>query len=90
MATEIMHRIVENLKQDNARLEKELKEMTAKRDKWCEKAVAMMHINTYTMEVMQRKLGIRGGAIIYDYNNTTRLECPKCHGMSRINEVGEA
>lgn len=55
MATEIMHRIVENLKQDNARLEKELKEMTAKRDEWREKAEAMMHINTYTMEVMQRK-----------------------------------
>ena len=24
---------------------------------------------------------------VYDWNNTTRLECPKCHGMSRINEI---
>ena len=52
---EIIDRIINNLKQGNARLEKELKEMTAKRDEWREKAEAMMHINTYTMEVMQRK-----------------------------------
>jgi Zn finger protein HypA/HybF involved in hydrogenase expression len=26
---------------------------------------------------------------VYEYNETTRLECPNCHGMSRINEVSE-
>lgn len=24
---------------------------------------------------------------VFDVNNTTRLECPACHGMSRINEI---
>lgn len=24
---------------------------------------------------------------VFDWNNTTRLECPSCHGMSRINEI---
>lgn len=26
---------------------------------------------------------------VYDENNATRLECPNCHGMSRINEMRE-
>ena len=26
---------------------------------------------------------------VYEYN-TSRLECPSCHGMSRVNEIKEA
>lgn len=27
---------------------------------------------------------------VYDEINATRLECPYCHGFSRINEITEA
>ena len=54
MAEVILTRI-RNLERENRELRQELALTIAERDEAVNKAVEMMHINTYTMEVMQRK-----------------------------------
>ena len=54
MAELILSRI-RNLERENRELRQDLALTIAERDEAVNKAVEMMHINTYTMEVMQRK-----------------------------------
>lgn len=54
MAEVILTRI-RNLERENRELRQELALTIAESDEAVNKAVEMMHINTYTMEVMQRK-----------------------------------